>query len=72
MLTGSENRQCIEPTVMTCLQHRYEGKPTTLPAANVILRSVYHMAPATQGPHYTTIMKPPLNLPPNMAADSLR
>ena len=25
-----------------------------------------------QGPHYMTIMKPPLKLPPNMAADSLR
>ena len=25
-----------------------------------------------QGPHYTTIMKPPLKLPLNMAADSLR
>ena len=27
---------------------------------------------ASQGPHYTTIMKPLLKLPPNMAADSLR
>ena len=26
----------------------------------------------TQGPHYTKIMKPPLKLPLNMAADSLR
>jgi len=26
----------------------------------------------SQGPHYTKIMKPPLKLPPNMAADSLR
>jgi len=26
----------------------------------------------SQGPHYLTIMKPPLKLPPNMAANSLR
>ena len=31
-----------------------------------------HIQVNTQGPHFTKIMKPPLKLPPNMAADSLR
>ena len=48
------------------------GERAQLNAYDVLSTSLSSLCIHTQGPHYTTIMKPSLKLPPNMAADSLR
>ena len=73
-LRSIQGDQCPHTVKYPDIYHTLRSTPSQVTITHEIFNSIIsgQRKVEPQGPHFTIIMKPPLKLPLNMAADSLR